>query len=81
MGSLVLRPAGSPPPHPWGWRLDPMYLNAPVARTRPIGRYTLNRKLAWKTPFILQDREPFARHTCDPAICRKYMALMSRRDI
>ena len=29
-----------------GRRLNPMYSNAPVARTRPIGRYTLNRQLA-----------------------------------
>jgi hypothetical protein len=32
-------------------------LSVPVARTRPVGRYTLNRQLAWKAPFILQDRE------------------------
>ena len=43
-----------------GWRPNPTYLNAPVARTRPVGRYTLNRQLAWKAPFILQDRE----HLC-----------------
>ena len=58
MGSLVLRPAVSPPPHPSrSRRLNPANLNAPVARSRPAGRYTLNRQLAWKAPFILQDRE------------------------
>ena len=36
-------------------RLNPTYLNAPVARTRPVGRYTLNRQFAWEAPFILQD--------------------------
>ncbi|MCX7016348.1 MAG: hypothetical protein NTW86_27965, partial [Candidatus Sumerlaeota bacterium] len=47
-------------------RLDPVNLSAPVARTRPTGRYTLNRQLAWKAPFILQDRDGFPRHTDSP---------------
>ena len=54
MGSLVLRPADSLPPQ---GRLFPAYLNAPVARSRPAGRYTLNRQLAWEAPFILQESE------------------------
>ena len=40
-----------------GRRFDPMNLNAPVARSRPMGRYTLNRQLAWKAPFILQNHK------------------------
>jgi hypothetical protein len=55
MGSLMLRPADSPPP--LERRLDPAYLNAPVARSRPAGRYTLNRQLAWEAPFILRENE------------------------
>jgi hypothetical protein len=54
MGSLVLRPADSLPPF---GRLFPAYLNAPVARSRPAGRYTPNRQLAWEAPFILRDDE------------------------
>jgi hypothetical protein len=57
LGSLVLRPAASPPPRLVGRRFDPANLNVAVARPRPAGRYTLNRQLAWKAPFILQDRE------------------------
>ena len=34
-----------------------MNLNAPVARSRPMGRYTLNRQLAREAPFILQDHK------------------------
>jgi hypothetical protein len=51
----------------WGWRPNPSYLNAPVARTRPVGRYTLNRQLAWKAPFILQDRERLCSAYVRPA--------------
>jgi hypothetical protein len=54
-GSPLLRPAGSPPP--LQRRLDPTYSNGPVARTRPVGRYTLNRQFAWEAPLILQDRK------------------------
>jgi len=51
----------------WGWRPNPSYLNAPVARTRPVGRHTLNRQLAWKAPFILQDRERLCSAYVRPA--------------
>ena len=43
MGSLVLRPASSQPPHLRKAEGFPMNLNAPVTRSRPIGRYALNR--------------------------------------
>ena len=55
MGSLVLRPASSQPPRPRRAEGLPMNLNVPVTRSRPTGRYTLNRQLAQKAPFILQD--------------------------
>jgi hypothetical protein len=35
----------------------PTNLNVPVTRTRPVGRYALNRQLKRKAPFILQDNE------------------------
>jgi hypothetical protein len=38
-------------------RLNPANLSVTVARPRSAGHYTLNRQLAWKAPFILQDRE------------------------